>query len=236
MYAALVPWIERVSQTANLCLSVIHLQEFAAWEDLSMAHGIATWLDGLDVVWMHSSELVRMNEIDHWLAAAVGLNNAGPAPVWAPSLVSTMNTLNVESSVGALQLGTIPGFVSALRIRGPDSDRRQALAHVEQFREGRLWAAQALSPEQRAGELNRLWNAALRQEASEAHYRLRHQEGAYGKLRLDRNVVDTFVDFVANTPLAVPSLRVSHAYVERRPLRGGGVDRGVISGASPGRA
>ncbi|MBI2392160.1 MAG: hypothetical protein HYV09_21405 [Deltaproteobacteria bacterium] len=84
-YGPLAPCVERVASDADLCVSILHAQELAAWEDVAMAHGLAKWLDGLEVVWMHATEAAQAIEDDHWLAVAVGLREPSPAPVFAPS-------------------------------------------------------------------------------------------------------------------------------------------------------
>src|SRR5580658_6508555 len=66
-YAAIVPWVERVAQQANLCLSFAHLLELENWGDRNTARAMVEWYDGLPTVWTLSRhDDAHEFESEHW--------------------------------------------------------------------------------------------------------------------------------------------------------------------------
>jgi hypothetical protein len=51
-FSRLVPWIEKLANEANLCVSFVHAAEYADWPASLEADAFVAWLDSLSHVWM----------------------------------------------------------------------------------------------------------------------------------------------------------------------------------------
>src|SRR5438046_771957 len=72
-YLHLAQWIEQICENVNVCISLAHVLELAStgaagthW-NIAHAKKMATWLDGLPLVWTAFVPKVRADEAIYWL-------------------------------------------------------------------------------------------------------------------------------------------------------------------------
>lgn len=212
--AGLLPLVEEMAARANLIFSHIHLSELAAWEDLHAAQGMAAWLDGLPLVWARLWPHVQESEDDFWVRTVAGCDSTVPVRVFAPSMLTTLESLPVARSPDVLQHtlaslfveerrdGTIAASMAADALswaqtmhwnRQSPSDAAFTTAEIARFEETVAWRHRV----------------DLRERAFAAHRRLLSSARDYATLNPSlNNVVDPFVTMFQKNPAAMPLSKV----------------------------
>ncbi len=131
-YRPLLPWIAGVAKKANLCVSLFHLIELAAWPDTLSADGICEWLDALPLVWTYLPPNTDRIENEYWVKRAAGVADEIVAEPFAPSMLSALSF--VGPSDVARVLGAAHPVVELLRLlRRVSNTRLREMAGLAQI-------------------------------------------------------------------------------------------------------
>jgi len=240
-YRRLLPCIERVATNANLCLSIIHLLELAAWSDIAAADGIATWLDALPVVWMQKVDTILSDEAEYWLKASIGLS---PPPVqpFAPSMWGVFERWTPAESAIAIEHSSVPGAVQIFREMNHTGGSDLSRAAAQVFRADRQrfghW-----SDTQKMERFEYNWRVDLRKLAREVHRTLESRGDAEYNAsgRTSGDVMESFVEFVESSATALPARKVMRVFtqgfadVAARRTEGSRQDRELASSVNDGQ-
>jgi hypothetical protein len=215
-YRPLMPWIDRAARDANVCLSLIHLNELARWPDIASADATATWLDGLPIVWVRSRMTVERTEDERWTRLAAGVPSPGPDP-FAPSMGTAFDAIDGRA-VSAILASKCP--VLSLLKTARLMEKRYTEAPFEAantFRADRAWAEQqGWSEEKKRERTEQNVRTALRTRALEADRRLvaRLDASYLGKTCTSGDVQDLLVDLYDGDLQALPLFRIDRLFIE----------------------
>jgi hypothetical protein len=238
-YLPLLSWIERVAQEANLCLSLIHVNELGRWDDQAMGDALAGWWDRLPIVWVHSRMTLEEREGDHWTRVVADVASPGVQP-FAPSLMTAFHDIDMKA-VGALLASAHP-VVSLVETARLIKDRH-AEAPIEAattFREDRAWAdSQGWSEEKKHETTEYKVAVALRTCALEADRRLVEGNDVNYLLKTctGGDVQDRLVDLYQREPKALPIFRLDRKFIEgfidaaMRKQAGSAKERSALGGS-----
>jgi hypothetical protein len=199
--------MDRVAVEANLCLSVIHLLELAAWPNLAEAEAVAQWLDRVPVVWMRKLDSILTDEAEHWLQVALGLTPA-PVQAFAPSMWAAFEKWTPSTAAVALEHASLPEAVQLFRAMQYSRGNELAKVAAQAFRADRSQVT-GWSEAQKAERVGYNRRVELRKIARATHLGLEARGNpAYDALKqTGGGVMDPFVDFVERTPFALPAWR-----------------------------
>jgi hypothetical protein len=247
-YRPLLPWIERVAREANLCLSLIHFREMSKWGDLQAADALATWLDGLPIVWMRGVDNLVQQEDDVWTRRAAGAASPDVEP-FAPSVLSLFEEGINPDAVGGFLANVRRGLgflLQVMRLANKEAGtNRDLLAQYGPMAAQNIRADRARATErgwsdaQRTAQLEANLRSDLKRHAMAADARLRHaRDPAYSAVALTTDeIVDRFIEQYLRDPTMLPLHRAHALHVDEfvdgamRRTPGSSKDRDVLTGS-----
>lgn len=240
-FAALRPWVERIANADNLCLSTMHIAELAQGDE-ERARATLEWIDTLDTVWMYSFDKVRQREDERALHQAVGIAAPADVAVFAPSLLSLFNGWGLDAVAEALA-GPSPlrNLAAAARVKGIASERATmgsmvAALHYDRHLDPKT---QRMTDAEKQASLTRKRRELLRREAAEACERLRvHGDRAFhAAYRSCGDPGEAFADFVLANAESLPcSFVLDHREEAQAAVAARAWGRRAIGACSPNRA
>lgn len=167
-FVAVARWIESSAPKVNVCLSMIHVLELAAWPDRTFALEVGHWLESIEMVYVRSTAAVVGEEMRKALARASG-NVTQPISPFASSLLHGLDQAPALSDLAGLLTGKpIIGFMNARDPIGAAETRRFAVPAATRFRNDRARAAaDGLSDSLKSAILTANRERALREQISD---------------------------------------------------------------------
>jgi len=216
-YSALVPWIERVAQEANLCLSHAHLLELESWADTATARGMVEWYEELPVVWVRDPEAVDDLEDRYWTMVAAGVppKKVADKP-FAPSLISSFFAPSREIVSRLLSARKPLVALFDAKLPGLDQRRGRFIANILGVAElHRQWAKAGWTQPQVQARLEQNLRVALRKRAYDTNARLAaERDPAYvNKACTDGAVQDLLVDLYERDARTMPMFRATRLFI-----------------------
>jgi len=175
----------RLAADTNLCFSLTHLWELLHQEDAQKRHDVAHWLDGMNLVWIHSDNEVIRSEIIHAVLDAVrGTSTAPPIPT-APSFLSIFHEVLADSKALTYGLGhsRLIDFVD-LTASNPDfmkrlgGFRKLSVESARRLYDDRVQGLKVVDKPSMLAELDRKLRANLEVDALQAAELLRGDPGS----------------------------------------------------------
>ncbi len=213
-YAPLLPWLERISDQANLCLSLVHLLELSRWSDRETADAAARWLDERPTVWVRGMADVQDGEDEYWTRVALGLRPTEPFHPFAPSMLTALAEVDERTSSDALRLIRLPDMLDVFRNVDTTNARAGVTAIARTFHADRQWvAAQGWSATKMSDELAYRQRVELREKAHAARTRIVGRgEPLPDQNEAGEHVQDLLVSLVDGDERTMPSWRVAAAF------------------------
>ncbi|HEY3822504.1 MAG TPA: hypothetical protein VGL81_35310 [Polyangiaceae bacterium] len=224
--AAFLPlrdWFGRVAREANLCLSMVHLIELAAWGDEAIADEMAHWYGTLPIVWVYLIDGVEAFEREQWTKVAANVPvDTGP-PCFASSFAGSFRRF-WEDGVQELLVSPEPEFAM---MRAARSDRWREiwrrryiepfLAHLVRISQNHHEhrAIDGWTEEMGKSDVERNSLDAIRAYARWADLCLRcnNRDAAYAARRYPSEAVpQLLVELYARNPRTLPAQRIVRAF------------------------
>lgn len=217
-YRPLFPWIERVANEANLCLSIFHMAELGRWRDIATADAMALWYEKLPIVWVRSMADVQDREDEHWAKIAVSVKPSEQATPFAPSLLAAFQRLDGDALSELLaKREPVVALLDAIRTKGQGKEVASVLGVAQAFRDDRAWAKKVgWSADKQREETAYKRRVDLRKRAMAADQRLvaRGDLEYAAKECSGGDVQDLLVKLFDDDPTSLPCFRAVQRFDE----------------------
>ncbi|MBX3186556.1 MAG: hypothetical protein KF819_06060 [Labilithrix sp.] len=132
--AALGDSVTRIARDANLCLTTMHIMEWARWRDTRTADALIEWIDSLEIVWLHGMQYVAEDEDEVSLQRALGFDARTTVEIFSPSMLSTFHALKIDQLTEALNCGSpLRSVFEAARIHGGKAQEAEMARIIRTF-------------------------------------------------------------------------------------------------------